>query len=211
MPQLQDAAPPTLRRAGWGRRGYAVEAVDRWGALAADALAMPAGPQADAAIIALLQGRLELGAALGTTGDRYRKDDVDALVEWVVAAAPVQDAHQSPASDASSSDASSDASAGGASLRPHELIEHRFAAPSRFAEGYSADSVDDWLDEAAAALSAHEAGSPASAPLTAADAEAARFPTMRGASAYRMDEVDDLLDRVAAALRAHEARASDHR
>ncbi|GAA1421490.1 DivIVA domain-containing protein [Agrococcus citreus] len=206
MPQLQDAAPPTLRRAGWGRRGYAVEAVDRWGALAADALAMPAGPQADAAIIALLQGRLELGAALATTGDRYRKDDVDALVEWVVAAAPVQDAPASPPSGSSTG-----ASAGGASLRPHELIEHRFAAPAWLAEGYSADSVDDWLDEAAAALSAHEAGSPASAPLTAADAEAARFPTMRGASAYRMDEVDELLDRVAAALRAHEARASDHR
>lgn len=163
---------------------------------------MPAGPQADAAILALLHGRLELGAALRTAGERYRKDDVDAFVDWVVAAAPPQEASDPSAIGAA---------AGDASLRPRDLVEHRFRAAARFTEGYSADSVDDWLDEAAAALSAHEAGTPASAALTAADVEAARFPTMRGASSYRMDEVDDLLDRVAAALRAHEARASGPR
>lgn len=204
MPTLRDATPPVLRRAGWGRRGYAVEAVDRWGTLAADALTLPAGPHADAALIELLMRRIDLGAGFVVTGERYRKADVDALVEWVVAAAPQA---ATPASPSMTASVTGDAS----TLRPQALGEHRFGAAPRFAEGYSADSVDDWLDEAAAALSAHEGGAPGTAALTAADVEAVRFPTKRGASAYPMDEVDDLLDRVAAALRAHEARTAGHR
>jgi DivIVA domain-containing protein len=113
--------------------------------------------------------------------------------------------------DAPSSVPSGDAVAGSAApLRPRDLVEHRFGAPGWFREGYSADSVDDWLDQAAAALAAHERGD-ADAGVAAADVEAVRFPTKRGAAAYAMDEVDGLLERVAATLRALEASAARRR
>lgn len=198
MPIPRDAPMPELRRAGWLRRGYAVAAVDRWGATAADALALPPGPDADAAIAQVVFQAIDLGTSLGLTGDRYREGDVDALIAWVASAAPEP---EPPANAAPPAD--------GAPLRAQDVVEHRFGPVSGFSRGYSADHVDEWLDEAAAALGAHEAGEPAA--LAAADVGAVRFALARGAAAYPMDEVDALLDRVAGALSTHEARAPGRR
>ena len=84
----------------------------------------------------------------------------------------------------------------------------RFAV-TKFREGYEQASVDAFLTEARAALSAWEQGTVGTAPSLTADAVVDwRFPPTKFGNGYDQDQVDDFLDTIVVTLRDHEARAA---
>lgn len=85
-------------------------------------------------------------------------------------------------------------------MSSRELVSASFRLVSR---GYECEAVDRFLDEAASALAAHEAGRTAA--LSAAEVDTVRFESSSlMKKGYAQDAVDEVLDAVAATLRSYE-------
>ncbi|WP_072312684.1 DivIVA domain-containing protein [Agrococcus sp. Marseille-P2731] len=91
-------------------------------------------------------------------------------------------------------------------LTPQEIVTKHFSM-TRFAPGYEADEVDDYLDRIVLTLRGYLEGDGAAIELLSDDVAAARFATTRFREGYAAGEVDAFLDEVRATLRSHEQSA----
>ncbi|GAB3478619.1 DivIVA domain-containing protein [Nocardiopsis coralliicola] len=83
-------------------------------------------------------------------------------------------------------------------------VRNKSFSTTRLTTGYNEEEVDDFLDAAEGALSAHIDGSSAAPPLTAAEVERVRFSTTRARPGYDPAQVDAFLDLLAEELRTYE-------
>lgn len=125
-------------------------------------------------------------------GDRFAKDEVDALLEQCAAEME-----------------SFERGEGSAGFDPTSVVVAQFTS-SRFGEGYDPDEVDDYLDRVVVQLREYAAQAPAEVAdavdptLTSSGVRGRTFST-RGAQGIDQGEVDAFIARCADALEAHES------
>jgi DivIVA domain-containing protein len=91
-------------------------------------------------------------------------------------------------------------------MRRSEDLLNAFFTQTQVRDGYDERAVDELLDRAVAALRYYEGGgTPAEAPVTAADLESTEVTRSRRRRGYDADEVDELRRDVVATLRHYEA------